>query len=62
MQLTNAEVLYSAINKGILLKDDLPELLTDKIEELSRCFLENEFLIKEKKRLQREELEEFCAD
>jgi len=56
------EVLYEAVNHGILLKNNLPELLTDKIEELSSYLLENESLIKETKRLRRERIEEFCRD
>jgi predicted nucleotidyltransferase len=56
------DVLYEAVNHGILLKNNLPELLTDKIEELSRYFLENEFLIREAKKLRRERIKEFCCD
>jgi len=56
------EVLYEAVNHGILLKNNSPELLTDKIEELSMYFLENEFLLREAKRLRHERIEEFCND
>jgi predicted nucleotidyltransferase len=56
------EVLYEAVNHGILLKNNSPGLLTDKIEELSNYFLENEALIKETKLLRRERIEEFCRD
>lgn len=62
MDLIDPEVLYEAVNHGILLKNNSPELLTDKIEELSMYFLENEFLIKEAKRLRHERMEEFCND
>ena len=55
-------VIYEAVNDGILLKDESPELLTDKIEELSLYFLENEFLIKEANRLRKERIKEFCND
>ncbi|HEX9971038.1 MAG TPA: nucleotidyltransferase domain-containing protein [bacterium] len=54
------EVLYEAVNQGILLKNKHLDLLTDKIEELSRYFLENEFLIREAKKLRRERIKEFC--
>ena len=56
------EVLYEAVNHGILLKNNSPDLLSDKIEELSTYFLQNESLIKETKRLRRERIEEFCRD
>lgn len=62
LKLADPEILYQAVNHGILLKDESPELLTDKIEELSCYFLENEFLIRERKRLERELVEDFCAD
>jgi len=45
------EVLYEAVNHGIILKNNSSELLTDKIEELSNYFLENESLIQEAKKL-----------
>lgn len=62
LQLADAEVLYEGLNKGILLKNDSPKLLSDRIEELSRYFMENEFLIQESKRLRKKRLEEFCAN
>jgi len=55
-------VLYEEVNHGILLKNESPESLTDKIEQLSRYFLENEFLIREAKRLRRERIKEFCCE
>ncbi|MBC8180854.1 nucleotidyltransferase domain-containing protein [candidate division KSB1 bacterium] len=62
MKMVKPGILYEAVNKGIILKNESPGLLTDKIEALSRYFLENEFLIQEKEKLQKEELEEFCAN
>lgn len=61
LQLAAPEILYKAVSEGILLKNESPELLTNQIEALSKYFLENEFLIKEAKRLNKERLEEFCA-
>jgi len=46
-------VLYEAVNQGILLKNESSEYLTDRIEELSNYFLENESIIKEEKKLRR---------
>jgi len=62
LDMVDPEVPYEAVNHGILLKNNSPELLTDRIEELSNYFLENESLIKETKRLRRERIEEFCRD
>jgi uncharacterized protein YutE (UPF0331/DUF86 family)/predicted nucleotidyltransferase len=54
LDMVDPEVLYEAVNHGILLKNNSPELLTDKIEELSNYFLENESLMKQAKKLRRE--------
>lgn len=62
LDMVDPEVLYEAVKHGILFKNQLPEFLTDKIEELSAYFLQNESLIKETKRLRRERIEEFCRD
>lgn len=62
LQLAEPDILYEAVNNGILLKNSSPQLLTERIEELSSYFIENEFLIRESKRLTRERLEDFCAD
>jgi len=62
LDMVDPEVLYEAVNHGILLKNESPEFLTDRIEELSIYFLENESLIKEAKKLRRERIEEFCHD
>jgi len=53
LDFADPEVLYRAVSTGILLKNESPELLSDKIEALSRYFLENEFLIQEEKKLQK---------
>jgi predicted nucleotidyltransferase len=62
LDFADPEVLYRAVSTGILLKNESPELLSDKIEALSRYFMENEFLIQEEKRLLNEMREAFCAD
>jgi hypothetical protein len=54
-------ILKNAINHGILLKNIDPELLSDRIEELSRYFLRNEPTILNAKRLGKERLEAFCG-
>ncbi len=56
------EVLYQAVSQGILVKEEDAELLTDRIEALSQYFLMNEPLILRAKQLQKELIEEFCAD
>lgn len=53
-------ILRNAINHGILLKNIDPELLTDRIGELSKYFLRNEPTILNAKRLEKERLEAFC--
>ena len=55
------EILYEAIDKGILIKNVSPDLLGEKIEALSCYLTENEFLIKQAKKLQHERLEVFCG-
>ena len=40
------EVLYDAVNKGILIKNESPALLVEKIEDLTRYFVANEFMTK----------------
>jgi predicted nucleotidyltransferase len=60
-QQADAEVLFRAVNEGKLLKNELPDLLTDKIEALSRFLVEHEYLINEAKRLRDELIEEFSA-
>lgn len=62
LQQADPEVLFHAVNEGILLKNELPDLLTDKIEDLSRYLVAHEYLINEAKRLRNELIEEFSAD
>ncbi len=62
LKMVKPDILFEAVNKGILLTNKSPELLTNKIEALSSYFLENEYWIKEKKRIMKERLEAFCAD
>jgi len=56
------KLLYRAVTEGILFKNELPDLLTDKIEALSRYLVEHEYLINEAKRLWIELIEEFSAN
>ena len=56
------EVLYDAVNSGILIKNASPDLLTDKIETLTRYFVVNEFTLKQAALLDQERLEAFCED
>jgi len=60
LQETEPALLYTAINEGILLKTDTSELLSDKIEALSRYFLINEPMIRRAEHLKIERLEAFC--
>lgn len=62
LQTADPEVLYEAVNKGILLKNESPDLLTTSIEQLSGYFLENEFMIQRAAQLRKEALEEFYGD
>jgi predicted nucleotidyltransferase len=56
------EVLYEAVNKGVLLKNESPDLLVEKIEALTRYFVVNEFILRQAKLLDQERLEAFCED
>ncbi len=62
LNLANPHVLYAAINDGILIKNESPDLLEDSIETLSRYFLENEPIIQRAGRLNWELIEEVCCD
>lgn len=53
-------VLTRAVNKGILLKDDDPEYLSDTIDSVSRYLMDNEVMMIRGKRLRQERLEVFC--
>ena len=61
LEAADPTVLYRAVNEGILLKNKDPLLLDDRIDALSRYFLENEPLFRNAKQLRRERLEGFCA-
>ena len=62
LQEGDPEILYEAVNKGILLKNESPELLGDSIEKLSLYLIQNELIIARSKQLRHEQLEVFCAD
>ena len=55
-------VLTRAVNKGILLKDDDPEYLSDTIDSVSRYLMDNEVMMIRGKRLRQERLEVFCEN
>jgi predicted nucleotidyltransferase len=59
LQEADPAVITNAVNKGILLKNDEPEYLSDTIDNLSRHFLENESMMIRGKRLRQERLEVF---
>ncbi len=56
------EVLYDAVNKGILIKNASPDLLVEKIEALNRYFIVNEFVLKQAELLKQDRLEAFCEN
>jgi hypothetical protein len=53
-------VLQKAINQGILLKNNDPDFLSDRIEELSGYFLKNEPMIYRAEILKKVRMETFC--
>jgi predicted nucleotidyltransferase len=53
-------ILQKAINQGILLKNNDPDFLSDRIEELSGYFLKNEPMIYRAEILKKERTEAFC--
>ncbi len=57
----DAEVLYKGVDEGVLLKNDFPDLLSGKIEELSSYLVANEFMLRNAKSLEEERLEAFCG-
>jgi predicted nucleotidyltransferase len=61
-QQADPEVLFHAVNEGILLKNESPDLLTDNIEALSRYLVAHEQLISEANRLKQELIEELLVD
>ncbi len=56
------DILKNAINHGILLKNNDQELLSNRIEELSKYFLKNDSALLNALRLEKERLEAFCGD
>jgi len=61
-QEADPDILYEAVNNGVLLKNESPELLGESIEKLSLYLTQNEFIIARSKQLRHEQLEVFCAD
>jgi len=55
------DILYEAVNNGVLLKNESPELLGESIEKLSFYLTQNEFIITRAKQLRHEQLEVFCG-
>ena len=62
LQEADPDILYEAVNNGVLLKNEFPELLGESIEKLSLYLMQNEFIIARSKQLRHEQLEVFCAD
>jgi len=54
-------VLIKAVNSGVLLKNADPKLLSERIEEISMYFLENEPVLQRAEILKKENLEAFCG-
>lgn len=61
LQTTDAAVICSAVNGGLLIVDKDPEALCDAIEAVSRRLTDEEWLREEGKRLRREELEDWLG-
>jgi len=57
----NPHVLIKAVNSGILIKNSNPDLLSQRIEDISMYFLENEPVLQRAEILRRESLEAFCG-
>jgi predicted nucleotidyltransferase len=53
-------ILQKAINQGVLLINNDPDFLSDRIEELSGYFLKNEPMIYRAELLKKERMEVFC--
>ena len=62
LQEADPDILYEAVNNGVLLKNESPELLGESIEKLSFYLIQNEYVIARAKQLRHEQLEVFCAD
>jgi len=61
LQEADPDILYEAVNNGVLLKNESPELLGESIEKLSFYLTQNEFIITRAKQLRHEQLEVFCG-
>ena len=59
-QQADPSVLKKAVNDGILIKNDDPDYLSDKIDKFSRYLMENETMMIRASHLRQERLEEFC--
>jgi len=57
----NPHVLIKAVNSGVLIKNSNPDLLSQRIEDISMYFLENEPVLQRAEILRRESLEVFCG-
>jgi predicted nucleotidyltransferase len=57
----NPHVLIKAVNSGVLIKNSSPDLLGERIENISMYFLENEPVLQRAETLRRESLEAFCG-
>ena len=55
-------ILQKAINQGILLINNDPDFLSDRIEELSGYFMKNEPMIHRAELLKKERMEAFCEN
>ena len=53
-------ILQKAVNQGILLKNNNPDFLSTRIEELSNYFLKNEPMIFRAELLKKERMDAFC--
>jgi predicted nucleotidyltransferase len=58
----NPHVLIKAVNSGVLIKNSNPDLLSQRIEDISMYFLENEPVLQRAEILRKESLEAFCGD
>ena len=61
LQEADPDILYEAVNNGVLLKNESPELLGESIEKLSVYLMQNELIITRAKQLRHEQLEVFCG-
>ena len=61
LQEADPDILYEAVNNGVLLKNESPELLGESIEKLSLYLIQNEFIMARAKQLRHEQLEVFCG-